>query len=349
MMRFLRRHHLLSRTLLILLACWSGQAAALPKTDVITLINGDVVTCEIKEMVRGKVRAKTDHIGTISIKWDKIARLDSKYWFLVTLRDGSLVYGQLPDSGEDGVLVVSFQEKETTLPMRQVIEIEPVRYDLWDRFDISASLGINWTKASDVLTSNFDASTKYNGRLYSWGLDISSIITDKGEGDVTRRNELGIYLQREISGKLNWTVDTGTYRNDELGVRMRVNLGANLGYYFFRTSHIELKALGGANVNREWASLDADPANNAEGRVGTNFIIFYHDSPKTDLTVKADLYPGLTDTDRARFEGSISGRQEIVKDLFVKVEYYESRDNKPPAGAHSKEDRGIVFAIEWTK
>ncbi len=349
-MRFLRRHHLLSCALLILLVYWSGQAAAsLPKTDVITLISGDVITCEIKEMVRGKVRAKTDHIGTISIKWDKVARLDSQYWFLVTLRGGTLVYGQLPDSGEDGVLVVGFQEKVTTVPMSQVIEIEPVRYDLWDRFDISVSFGVNWTKASDVLQSNFDTSANYKGRLYSWGLNASSMVTDKGEGDITRRNELSIFLQREISGKLNWEVDTGTYRNDELGVRFRVNLGGNLGYYFFRTNHLELKALGGANVNREWATLDSDPSNYFEGRVGTNFIIFYHDTPKTDLTVKADMYPGISDTDRVRFEGSISGRQEIIKDLFVKLEYYESRDTNPPAGALSTEDRGIVFSIEWTK
>ncbi len=357
-MRTLRRHHrfshfsfgrLLCGALLILLACRPGSAAAIPKTDVITLISGDIITCEIKEMIRGQVRAKTDHIGTIFIKWDKIARLDSHYWFLVTLNNGSLVYGQLPDSGEDGYLVVGFQEKITTLPMSQVVEIEPVRYDFWERFDISVSLGINWTKASEVFQSNFDTSAKYKGPKYSWGLDASSMITDKGEGDTSRRNDLDIYLQRDFSGKLDWTVDTGAYRNDELGVRMRVNLGANVGYYFFRTSHLELRTLGGANVNREWASLDVDPTNNAEGRVGTSFIIFYHDTPKTDLTVEADLYPGLTDTDRVRFEGSISARQEIVKDLFVKLEYYESRDSKPPAGANSKEDRGIIFAIEWTK
>ena len=245
--------------------------------------------------------------------------------------------------------MVGFQEKMTTIPMSQVIEIEPIRYDLWDRFDISVSLGVNWTKASDVLQANFVASADYSGRLYSWGVATNLMTTDKGEGDITRRNDLSIYLQREISGRLNWNVDTGGYRRGELGVRFRINLGGNLGYYLFRTNHIELETLGGLNVNREWATLDTDPTNNAEGRLGTNFTIFFHDSPKTDLTVKADLYPGLSDTDRVRFEGSISGRQEIIKDLFVKLEYYESRDSKPPAGATSKEDRGIVLSIEWTK
>jgi hypothetical protein len=175
------------------------------------------------------------------------------------------------------------------------------------------------------------------------------MITDKGEGAVTRRNELNVFLSREISGKLNGKVDSGLYRNDELGVRMRLNGGANLGYFILRTSHLELRTLAGANLNREWSSADAPPTNNAEARLGTSFTAFYYDTPKTDLTVAADLYPNLTDGDRTRFEGSVSARQELVKDLFIKVEYYESQDTKPPAGANAKEDRGIVFSIEWTK
>ena len=357
-MRTLCRHHRLGYSsfgrflyggLFILLACWPATAAAIPKTDVITLVTGDIITCEIKEMSRGKVRAKTDHMGTVYIEWNKTVRVVSNYWFLVSLKNGSLVYGQMSDSGKDGYLVVSFQEMSTTLAMSSVVEIQPIRYDFWDRFDVSVALGINWDKASQVLQSNFDANAEYKGQLYSWGLAAGSMLTDKGEGEVTRRNELNVFLRREISGKLNGTVDSGLYRNDELGVRMRLNGGANLGYYILRTSHLELLTLGGANLNREWSSADAPPANNVEGRLGTSFTAFYHDTPKTDLTVEADLYPSFTDGDRIRFEGNVSARQEIVKDLFIKLEYYESRDSKPPAGANSKEDRGIVFSIEWTK
>ncbi|MEN8008582.1 MAG: hypothetical protein ABFS42_16355, partial [Candidatus Krumholzibacteriota bacterium] len=71
-----RRNHLvLLATVCLLIAVRSGFASDVPKTDVITLVNGDVITCEIKEMVRGKVRAKTDHMGTIFIEWDKVTRV----------------------------------------------------------------------------------------------------------------------------------------------------------------------------------------------------------------------------------------------------------------------------------
>ncbi len=333
----------------LLPALFPNTASAVPKTDVITLVNGDVITCEIKEMIRGKVRASTDNMGTVSIKWDKITKVVSNYWFLVSLKDGSLIYGQMAESEEIGYLVVNFQERSTSLPMNEVVEIDPIRYDLWDRIDISAAFGFNWNKGSQVLQSNFDAGAKYNGKIYSYGIDVSAMITDRGEGEITRRSDSKIFLARELSGRFHGSIDAGTFRNDELGIRFRVSGGGNLGYYLLRGSNLELRAITGANVNREWASVEADPSNNIEGRVGTEFTMFYYDTPKSDITVQADFYPSFTDSERYRIEGSISGRQEIIKDLFIKMEYYESQDSKPPASNTAKQDRGIILSLEWTK
>ncbi len=345
----LRNRLILLAALCLLLSAWANPAAAVPKTDVITLVNGDIITCEIKEMVRGKVRASTDNMGTVSIEWDKITKVVSNYWFLVSLKDGSLIYGQMAESEEIGYLVVNFQERSTSLPMYEVVKIEPIRYDLWDRIDLSVAFGFNWNKGSQVLQSNFDAAAKYKGKIYSYGIDASAMITDRGEGDITRRNDSNIFLGRELSGRFHGSIDAGTFRNDELGIRFRVFGGGNLGYFLVRSSNHELRAIAGASLNREWASVEADPSNNAEGRVGTEFTMFYYDTPKSDITVQADFYPSFTDSERFRFEGSISGRQEIIKDLFIKVEFYESHDSKPPASDTATEDRGLILSIEWTK
>ena len=53
-------------------------AVAAPKTDVVVLENGDRVTGEIKGLEHNRLRLSTDHMGTIYIEWDKIARLSSK-------------------------------------------------------------------------------------------------------------------------------------------------------------------------------------------------------------------------------------------------------------------------------
>jgi hypothetical protein len=63
----------------LMLACWlaaTGIASA-QKTDVVELLNGDRVTCEIQKLSRGKLTVKTDGIGTISIEWDDVERVTS--------------------------------------------------------------------------------------------------------------------------------------------------------------------------------------------------------------------------------------------------------------------------------
>jgi Holliday junction resolvase len=340
---------LLAACLLLLGLLTAAPAGAVPKTDVITLINGDIITCEIKEMSRGKLRVKTDDMDTIYIKWDKIARVTSSYWFLVSFKNGTLVFGQMLDSGQDSFVVVKTAERSLEVGMEAVVEIQPVRKEFWDKLDFSVAWGFNWTKASQVVQSNFDASGTYNGRIYRWGLTLSSIITDRGEGEVTRRNDGSLFLGRDISGRLNGQINTGLSRNDELGLRRRFTGGANLGYFLVRSNHMDLLTQLGASLNREWATEDAPPQNNAELHVGAAYTVFRYDSPKTDLTLTADLYPNLTQKDRTRFEFNAIVRQEIVKDLFVRVRYYESQDTNPPPGANAKEDRGLAFSIEWSK
>ena len=38
------------------------------KTDVVTLVNGDTLTCEIKLLERGRLQVSTDHMGTVNIE-----------------------------------------------------------------------------------------------------------------------------------------------------------------------------------------------------------------------------------------------------------------------------------------
>ena len=64
--------HTVFFTLLVLLLantpCW-----ARPKSDVVTLRNGDRVTCEIKSLYAGLLECSTDAMGTLKIESDEIA------------------------------------------------------------------------------------------------------------------------------------------------------------------------------------------------------------------------------------------------------------------------------------
>ena len=333
------------------LLLWSQPAQADPKTDKVILQNGDMITCDIKEMTYGKVRANTDDMGTVYIEWDKVARLISRYRFLVKLNSGALVYGQLPDSDEDNILnvVFEYEAEGARIPLHQVVSIESIRYDIWDRVDLSVSAGFNWTKASETSHADVAASANYKGRIYRYGIGGDATLTTERDNTTTRRQNLELYAGRLLNGRLQTNLNSGLQRNDQLGLALRASAGMDLGYLLIMSRHLELSTHAGLAGTREWATRDAPHEDAAEAVLTVNFTFFQYDSPKTNLSAKAEIYPSLTVSDRVRLEFDTSLRHEVVSDLFVELKYYESRDNHPPAGAAATEDRGVVFSLGWTK
>ena len=66
------------------------------KTDVITLKNGDRITCEVKGLEDGVLSIGIDYVdGTVSVDWTKVARLESHQLFVVFSQDGSSYEGKL--------------------------------------------------------------------------------------------------------------------------------------------------------------------------------------------------------------------------------------------------------------
>ncbi len=188
--------------LLFVLSPTSGKAATRPKTDVVFFNNGDRLTCEIKGLARGKLNLKPNGMGEVQIEWDRVARIESGFWYLVELNSGNLIYGQLPNSGQDYKLLVVFNEKSTTVDMHQVVGITAIRYNFLDKFSLSLSLGLNYSRSSDVAQYHVDASTTYRGRIHSGSLKWNSQVTEVADDPPTRRHNLELQYQRLISGHL---------------------------------------------------------------------------------------------------------------------------------------------------
>jgi hypothetical protein len=65
-------------------------------TDVIVMKNGDHLTGTIKGLNAGVLYVSMEYIvGTSSLQWSNVARLESKQLFLVKTQDGSVYTGTL--------------------------------------------------------------------------------------------------------------------------------------------------------------------------------------------------------------------------------------------------------------
>jgi len=338
------------RALLVisLLVLAAGPVLA-QKTDVLVMLNGDRVTCEIKKLEHGKLTVKTDDMGTVQITWEKIARLTSKYGYLVRTDDGLLYYGWLAESDTDRVLLVQWREMARDVSMDDVTGIEQIKFDFWDKVTAAVSLGFNYTQATSVSQFHLDTSADYRGRVHGFGLRYATNITDKGTNEpVYRRWDASATHNRRVSGNLWSDLTAGGQRNDELGLKLRLLGGIGVGYRILESRSNDLKVNLGVNINREWAGEGSPPVDAFEGRIGAGYTVFAYETPKTDIRIDFDVFPSFTVKERVRSQIDVSARREMVKDLFVELKYYESRDNKPPSGATGKVDRGVVFSVGWS-
>lgn len=93
----------------------SPNAIAHPKTDIVTLYNGDRLTGEIKQLEGGILKLSTDSMGTVNIEWQEIASIDSEFFYEFQLSSGVRHFGSVDDSTRPGQLIVAELGDKKTL------------------------------------------------------------------------------------------------------------------------------------------------------------------------------------------------------------------------------------------
>lgn len=325
-----------------------APAVSRPKTDKIVMRNGDRLSVEIVELSRGKLRAKTDDIGTIDIEWDKIRSIASDFYFQVTTSDGDIYFGAL--DMKDGVLRVVMLDEVAGLAQENVVDIDPIENTFLSRVDGSLSIGFDFTKASQVALFTFDWTNLYRGERHLGDFRANSVITDKREEkETTRRIDVLVGINR-LLGRKKWFASgaVGYQRNDELGLRNRVIFSGGMGLSAVHSNHSLLRTSLGLAFNVEQSADSSQTAQSLEAIVSANYALFDYDSPKTDVTTKVELFPSLTESGRYRIEFDAKIRREVVTDFFVEFRYYTSADSKSPATGSWKSDYGIVMSLGWS-
>ena len=335
--------------LLVFLLPTAAAASSRPKTDVVFFSNGDQLTCEIKGLSRGILTIKPDGMGTVQVEWDRVLRLESGFWYLVQLKSGNLIYGQLPNSGQDNQLLIVFNDKISSVQLSDVVEIISIRYDFFDKFSLSLSLGFNYTRSSDVAQYYADASTTYRGRIHSGSIKWNSMTTEAGDDQPTSRHDVELQYQRLISGRLWGYLTSRGEGNEEMGLKLRALGGGGLGYFLIKTNTSEFLLSGGLNATHEIASTEEITEDNLEGKIAVEYSIFIFDSPETDLSIKLAGMPSITQKGRWRSDVEAQVKQELFKDFFAQLKYFLNYDSDPPPGANIKQDHGVVFSLGWSK
>lgn len=339
----------LPRTTSLLLLYLLSAPVLADKTDVIYMRNGDRVTCEIKRLERGQLKASTDGMGTVYIEWDDIAQIVSKETYIVELADGERVQGTLAMPFDDGTLLVTDAGDSRRLAMIDIVWIDPLKLDsnVFKRWDGSVSAGFDTTKANDVtsLTAAFEA--RRRTEKFQLDFDGSWYSHSQDEAEDSIRATFGTMYRRLLPERRYRALIGSLERNDELGIDLRTLGGAGFGRFLQQTGRSLWAVTAGAVVNREQRAGSESSETNVEAFLGTDFDFHTYDSPKTTLGTNLMVFPSLTESGRVRANLDVYLRRELITDLFIELSLYDTWDSEPPDEGEEN-DYGIVTSLGYS-
>jgi len=318
------------------------------KNDTVYLFNGDRITGEVKKFEYGILFFKTDAMQTVSIEYDKIKTVYSGKYFEIRSITGYQYYGSLLNSENPMTVNIITRFDTVSKPFKDIVQITSIKQTLIQKIDGSIDLGLRYTKASDVFQYNLAVSVAHRASKIATKFDLSSILTDQKEIDVTRKNDIGLNVTYYLPKKWFSRFEVKGQENTELDLRLRMQAGCGAGYDLVRNNLNRLYGIAGLLVNHEKTIDSSLVSNNVEGLLAMQYKWFQYRHPKIDVTTGFNFYPSFTIPGRIRFEYNLEARFEIITDLFFGISLYENYDSKISGSESAKNDWGVITSIGFT-
>ena len=319
------------------------------KTDVVTLVNGDRITGEVKEVAYGQLKFSTDDMGTVYIEWSKVATLTTTRTLQLELADGRRVVGRDAARGATPgtVRLRSGDATAVEMPLASIVRVAPLEDGAWpQRLDGSLSVGYSFTQAQNIQVFNLGASIGSRDQRQQWRVSLDSQLASRSDGPTSQRAALVGTRERFLADRWYREGTVSFTRNQELGLDLRSLVGVGVGRYLVQLADTEWRAGAGIAATSEQL-IDGSSRESVELQLGTTFNIYRFDSPQVNLAASLMVLPSLSESGRLRGEASIRLRREMVKDLFLDLSLYDSYDNRAVAGAPSN-DWGMSTSLGYS-
>jgi len=317
--------------LLAALLCLAAGPASAAKTDVVTLLNGDRITGEVKEVAYGQLKFSTDNMGTLYIDWSKVATLTTSRTLQLELTDGRRLVAR----------------GAVEPPLASIVRVAALEDGAWNqRLDGSLSVGYSFTQAQNIQVFNLGASVGSRDQQQQWRVSLDSQFASRSDGPTSQRAALIGTRERFLADRWYREGTVSFTRNQELGLDLRSLVGFGFGRYLVQRADTEWRAGAGIAATSEQL-IDGSSRESVELQLGSSFNIYRFDSPKVNLAASLMVLPSLSESGRVRGEASLRLRRELVKDLFLDLSLYDSYDNRAVAGAPSN-DWGMSTSLGYS-
>jgi len=317
------------------------------KADTVVLRNGDRIVGEITYVDRGALSYKTDDMGMLAIKWDKIRRIISYRYFEVEVGSGNIYYGQLLAGSQENQVVVAVSTFSDTLRASDIVRINPIGRSFLSRVDGHLSIGFTYQRANRLWNLSTDFAADYRTRQWLTQLEANAYFQDEEASSATSRSSLALQQQRFLAHRWLLLGSGQLEQNQELDLDLRALLTGGGGRFLIKTPRSDVLVGSGLVYTNERFTAST-VTSNLELLVTVVGEYFRLDTPQSDLQATLSLYPNLTDFGRVRGDLEVNLSHEFIKDFMMGITMFDKFDSRPPSATAAKNDYGVTFNVGWT-
>src|SRR5499427_6348965 len=196
------------------------------------MTNDDHFTGEIKGLKAGVLYVSVKYIlGTSSVQWSEVARLESKQLFLVKTQDGSVYTGTLntaniPSGRPMEIEVAETPGQEVKIDRSRIVEMDVTSAKFVQRFNGSVNTGIIYSKGNQSTQYNIGAQVSYPRECWAAGASFNSTLSASTGASTSTRNQVDV-LALHLMRWNNWFYEgVGTYlQSSEQGILSQATAG----------------------------------------------------------------------------------------------------------------------------
>ncbi len=321
-------------------------------TDVIVMKNGDHLTGEIKGLNAGVLYMSMAYIlGTSSVQWSNVARLESKQLFLVKTEDGSVYTGTLNTSNTPGgrpveITVAETSGKEVVIDSSRIVQMDMTSKKFFQRFNGYVNTGIIYSKGNQSTQYSLGSQVTYPRERWAAAASFNSTLSASTGASASTRNQVDLNAYRLLHWN-NWYYEGlgGFLQSSEQGIDRQTTFGGGVGRYLKNTNLTRISVLAGfAGQNTEYQQ-NIPSQNLPSGLIAGNLQFFRFN--KTNGNLSAVLLPAITEPSRVKFNLNTTYYIKLTGNLSWNVSFYGNWDSRPPDGL-SGSDYGSSSGLSWT-
>ncbi|WP_231966443.1 DUF481 domain-containing protein [Terriglobus roseus] len=318
------------------------------KDDVITLKNGDIITCEIRSLEKGQLTVKQPNASsTVVLDWKSIATVRSKQLFVITDNNGKTFSGTMHQDAADSMLTVE-GVTSISIPHGLVVNIQETDTRFFRSWRGDIDLGMSFAQ------SNSQKQVTLQGDLFSQtvkrviGITASTQFTSQLETSNTRETDIKTEYFVQLR-RTRWAEGgiANFLSSSAQKINLRTSLGAAIAMRPIISNKTDLTLIGGiAYTTENDSSAATSPrSNTVDSAFAVQYSTFRFDSTDFDTTVW--VYPSISDGGRVRMTLNQDVYFKFYKDFYVRGSFYDNYDNRPVVSAPAN-NVGTSFTVGWS-